>query len=499
MAYISLETGKRALMAQRMGLDVTSNNIANVNTPGYSRRTPNMEETDPYKHLGVNIGTGVMVETMRNYREEFFDREIRNTKSRQSAYESDQRFIERIEAILAEPSDLGLGEMVGEFFNNFEDMASNPEDVSLREYAIDVGRSLAERFNGISSQYTELRAELRSSVASEIGSINNKLEQVAKLNVSAVQAASGKNNQDAQTFVDKREALLEELSETLDITVAHEKNGSVNVFNNGINLVTGANHSKIGLEETIDPNTSERTLHLVKLSNKGNVVNILRPRSGELASDLKHYNITLDDKDSSGEFSAFKRLDEFAGAIVSNVNQITTGGYGLDDTSAPPAGRSFFEPAVGQATAADSGKEAPAERVAAQEGEWREKKPEEKLHLLMIFFVGSISVHVFVTGLSVVSALVNQNIVQRMTHRLRRSVLEKLGEMDMAMFSREQVGQLMTRTMDDTAGIPGNLTHLVVNVITQIGMLVLGAVILLRLNPRMTMVTLGALPFYGLV
>jgi subfamily B ATP-binding cassette protein MsbA len=148
------------------------------------------------------------------------------------------------------------------------------------------------------------------------------------------------------------------------------------------------------------------------------------------------------------------------------------------------------------------GEPASEEQVAdapEQPPEWQEKTPETKLHLLLIFFVGSISIHVFVTGLSVISAVVNQRVVQRITHRLRRSVHDKISSMDLAVFSGEQVGQLMTRTLDDTAGIPGNLTQLVVNVITQIGMLILGAVLLLRLNPRMTMVTLGALPFYGIV
>mgnify|MGYP006280767141 CR=1 FL=1 len=160
----------------------------------------------------------------------------------------------------------------------------------------------------------------------------------------------------------------------------------------------------------------------------------------------------------------------------------------------PKTAQKAEQPAEGEPAAAEQ-----AGKAAEPQAEWQEKTPEGKLRLLLIFFIGSLSIHVFVTGLSVISAIVNQRIVQRITHRLRRSVHEKIASMDLAVFSREQVGQLMTRALDDTAGIPGNLTQLVINVITQIGMLILGAVLLLRLNPRMTLLALGALPFYGIV
>lgn len=129
---------------------------------------------------------------------------------------------------------------------------------------------------------------------------------------------------------------------------------------------------------------------------------------------------------------------------------------------------------------------------------WETRTTEGQTRLLLIFFIGSIGIHVVVTGISILSALVNQQIVQRITHRLRRQVHEKLGSMDMAVFCREQVGQLMSRVMDDTAGIPGNLTQLVVNVLTQTGMLFLGTYLLLRMNPTMTLIALVALPFYGI-
>ena len=147
--------------------------------------------------------------------------------------------------------------------------------------------------------------------------------------------------------------------------------------------------------------------------------------------------------------------------------------------------------------------EAPQQEEAAgqQEGglsvEWKAKTTEEKLRLLTIFFVASISVHFVVTGLSALSEVVKARMNNRMIYDLRSAVHGKLAGMEMAVFSREQVGQLMTRVLDDVGGIPGNLTQFVINLITQVAMLGLGLVLLLRLNPQMALVVLLVLPFYA--
>jgi len=129
--------------------------------------------------------------------------------------------------------------------------------------------------------------------------------------------------------------------------------------------------------------------------------------------------------------------------------------------------------------------------------EWKAKTIAEKLRLLKIFFIASVSIHLAVTALSALSEFMKSRMTNRMVYELRSSVHEKIGSMEMGLFTREQVGQLMTRIMDDAGGIPGNLTQLVINFCTQIIMLALGAYLLFTLNPRMALFALGALPFYA--
>jgi len=129
--------------------------------------------------------------------------------------------------------------------------------------------------------------------------------------------------------------------------------------------------------------------------------------------------------------------------------------------------------------------------------EWKAKTTGEKLRLLKIFLVISLSIHVFVTGLSAISEVIKSRMNNQMVYELRSEVHEKVESMDTQFFAREQVGQFMSRIMDDAGGIPGNLTQLAINLFTQIAMLILGSVLLFRLNPKMALFALAALPFYA--
>jgi len=351
MSYFStIEIGKRALLAQKFGLDVTSNNVSNVNTPGYSRRSASLSETKPVN--GSFLGTGVVVDAIKSYREEFYDSEIRKSISRQSSYESDETLFQRIESLLAEPSENGINEVVTEFFNAFEVVSLNPEDVGLRENLLQVTQSLVDRFNSTSENLTNLRADVNTLISTNITQANQLITEIAGLNQSIVNSTSLGGEQ-AQSLIDERELKLEALAEITGTNVTQNENGAVNVFINGINVVTNNSYNTLKLNETVNPNTNERTLSIQKLDGSGNVIGTINPQSGELSSQIKMYNVTLDDNETSDGFSVFKQLDDFANAIATKVNSISITGYGLDDTGSNAPARNFFEPIVGRVTAAN--------------------------------------------------------------------------------------------------------------------------------------------------
>jgi flagellar hook-associated protein 1 FlgK len=350
--FSTLEIGKSGLLASRYGLDITSNNITNVNTPGYSRQTAVVTESDPVQTSNGFVGTGAVVEKLRSYREDYFDNEIRKNLSLQNGYESDANAMQGVESYIAEPSDLGLNETVANFLNSFQDLSLSPENLSMRDTVVSSAQTLVDQFHSISQQLSDARDQAGSSISTDIDKINQMVKDISDLN-GKIATSAATNGTDAQTLVDQRATQLEDLSKIVGINVTQSKTGAANVFINGTNIITESTFSKLTATKNIDKDTGEQTISLVKTDPNGNSQNAIVPQTGEIASLLKQYNVTLDNLDSSGGYSIASKIDEFAGLIANKVNDLSVTGYGLNDTGTNPPGRNFFDPQNGNITAAN--------------------------------------------------------------------------------------------------------------------------------------------------
>lgn len=333
MPIASLEIAKRALQAQRFGLDVTSNNIANANTAGYSRRSAVYSEGNPYYAQGNFNGTGVVVDKLRTFREEFFDREIREGITRKAAYEVDDKIFNQIASIMGEPSEYGITETVTDFFTAFRDLSVKPESVGLRENLISKTKIMTDRMHNIAAGMQATRQEVHQDIYSTVDQINQLSSEIADINNSFASAKS-LTGEEAQTAMDQRELKLEQLAELTGIKVTNNETGSINVFMNGINIVTSHVASQLKVvEDTGDE--GERSLKITKTDRKGNFLNNVNPEGGKLESMLFHYNTTLDDKSGDG-YSPAGMLHSFARQTVETVNEISKRGFGLDDIEETP-------------------------------------------------------------------------------------------------------------------------------------------------------------------
>lgn len=346
MSLSGLEIGKRALLAQRLGLDITSNNISNVNTPGYSRRTPNLAQTDPLRKNGQYQGTGVIANRINTFRNQYLDKEIKGAGSRLAALNIDSEIAQRIESILAEPSELGINEMVTDFFNGVNELVLDPQNMGHRQYIVNHAKNMAQRINVIANNINDLRSEVLKDLDSNILNANSIIKQIADLNTQIVSKGAG-NSQESQTLIDQREVLLEDLSEIIDVKYTTESDGSINVFTNGLNLITKNVTSELRLNTEINQETGERTIILQKYDPEKRALIDFEAQGGEIYSNLKSYNITLDELDSSDEFSVATDFNEFITELANQINGEFVQGYGLNDTGENPPGRALFEPSNG--------------------------------------------------------------------------------------------------------------------------------------------------------
>jgi len=258
-----------------------------------------------------------------------------------SSYQNDTSFLQRVETILSEPGETGLGELVGQFFNTFNELTIKPESIALRQSLLNQGITMTDRFNQTAAGLNELRDESKKNSENIVVGINDLLTEISSLNIQILR--SGKNsNGESQSLIDERSNRLEDLSKLIDTRVGTNEDGSVNVFTNGINILTGSSPSKLKLIESIDNFSGEKTLKLTKYDDEKSTSIDIDAQSGEIFSNLKLYNITLDDKDTSISYSIALNFHNFVSKLAEKVNNLSAIGYGLNDNTGNPPGRVIF-------------------------------------------------------------------------------------------------------------------------------------------------------------
>ena len=244
--FFGIEIGQRALSAFQTGQDVVGQNIANANTDGYSRQSIDLETTDSYSlpdqsgnYTPATLGTGVAVRAITRARDQFVDTQTRAALGNQGQLSAQTDSLTQIEAAFGEPSDTGLNEALGKFYQGFSDLANNPEDIGARAAAIQNGSTLAHVFQDTASQLSSLTTGLSSHIATDVDTSQHiraagGRAQCHDSSVACLWAA-------AQRSADQRDRLLDKLSTIAGATVTALPDGTVNVAVGTSDLVQGVN------------------------------------------------------------------------------------------------------------------------------------------------------------------------------------------------------------------------------------------------------------------
>ena len=345
--FSTLEIGRRALQANNFGLDATSNNIANANTVGYSRRVAVSTEAHPFNKYGFGLGTGVDMQSFRSFRQEYLDREIRKATSKLESYQVDVMLYNSLEVVFQEPTDNNLGEVMNQLLSYFDELSLQPESIGLRENLLSMSQTFVERLNQAANDMHAMRKQANTDIVNGIHDANQLINMIAEYN-KAIAISKDKTGADSLTFMDKREVALEELAKFGNITVSYEDTGLANVFMNGINVVTGVSKHNLMVNERVNPETNESIIDVVVYDEKKGFSITVNPTSGKLAASQKHYNVVLNAELSTGGFSVIQTLNRYANTFAEAINSLFSVGYGLNDIDGAPPGRVLFESNSGE-------------------------------------------------------------------------------------------------------------------------------------------------------
>lgn len=233
--FFGLNIGYKGLSAQQRALDVTSHNIANANTEGYTRQDVIMQASRPIKTLQGYVGTGVNVIEFRRIREEFLDIQMRTENRALGEWETKANILSKLEVVFNEPSDTSMRSVLDEFWESWQVLSKNPESVAARTTVMQRGVTLANTFNHMDAQFCDLQVDINKGMGIKVNEINSIGRQLGDLNDQIVKAEA--EGHKANDLRDRRDLLLEQLSKIIATDVVEDELGAINVTIGGKFLV----------------------------------------------------------------------------------------------------------------------------------------------------------------------------------------------------------------------------------------------------------------------
>ena len=328
--YGMLNVARTALITQQKALDVTANNIANVNTEGYSRQRLNMEQNEPVRYEGGTLGTGVRANrTIQRMYDRFLNSQLTDAAAKHGRWQAQGETLEKAELMFDEVSGYGLNNAMSQFWGAWQQLSNNPSGYTERVALVGESRNMTDVFNKLTRDLTQIQKDSDTSIDGAVGDINTLTREIAEINLKIAEIEAGSNHS-ANDFRDQRDLKLKELSSLINVNSFEDADGYLTVVTaNGRTLVDRVNSWDL----TIGLNANGLN-DVFWESSSGVLKNITSDISdGKLKGWIEARDTTLPDY--------LSRLDDMAQTMITAVNTLHSSGLTL---ASPPddTGFDFF-------------------------------------------------------------------------------------------------------------------------------------------------------------
>jgi flagellar hook-associated protein 1 FlgK len=226
-----------ALQAFQQAINVTSNNVANANTPGYDRETVNLTEAIPQSDGGATIGAGVVVSGINRAFSQAATNQLNSSQSSLGQLNALQNYSTQIDNLFGTTIG-GLSTSLQGFYGAFSDVANNPTSSASRQALIGQAQSVASSFQNASGELNSLNTDVNSRITADVTQINSIATAISTLNKQIVTGTAQDGGQQPNELLDQRDQLVSNLSQLVGITTTTDQSGALNVFvGNGQPLV----------------------------------------------------------------------------------------------------------------------------------------------------------------------------------------------------------------------------------------------------------------------
>jgi flagellar hook-associated protein 1 FlgK len=321
---IGLDSAIKALRAHQMVVDVASHNIANAQTPGFSRQRV-LLRPDSVAALGRagldsrgRPGSGVAVTDIQRVRDTFLDFQARMSTSSQKQYEALSDGISQAELTFNEPSDNGISALLSKFFNAWHDVGNDPESPAARTALVHAATDLTANVQRAYSDIASLRGNLDQGVRAMVDQVNSRAGEIATLNQQIVTVEA--TGQTANDLRDRRDTLVDELAQLGQVSYVEQGNHALSVYFGNHELVNQSSAYAIAAV----PDQANPGMNKLVFSDGADVTST----SGRLRG-------LLDARDSAVP-GVLAQLDTLSSGLITQVNAVHAVGFGLDGSTGNP-------------------------------------------------------------------------------------------------------------------------------------------------------------------
>ena len=315
-----LSIAKEALLAQQLAMQVGSNNVANVNTDGYSRQSLELVPNQATPTAAGSLGGGVHGDSITRAYDQFMVARINRQESQLGNLQAQQQTLKVIGATFNEAQGLGLNDLLSKFWSSWQDLANNPEDLATRQAVVQAGQLLVDQFHTMNSEIISTRQDISNNLDTAISDVNSLTSQIAALNVQ-IGAAEGPKTP-ANDLRDRRDQLVKQLSGLLNINYFEDKNGSYTIM-----MADG--HTLVEGDESWQVDWNNNQLYWVNRDINGNETKQAVGSGAELGGKIGGWLETGNQLADNNPDNFTGRLDALANSLIRVLNQQHTQGVGL--------------------------------------------------------------------------------------------------------------------------------------------------------------------------
>ncbi len=366
--FFGLTVAYTGLQSANTSINTTAHNISNLQTTGYTKQTANSEAGDALRTYATYgcVGTGVVVTSIDQIRDSYYDVKYRNNATRLGEYNAMQNYMTQIEDYLNETNLQGFTAGYDDFFAAVSDLIKNPADESTRNTLINAGKSMAEYFNNLTTNLTNIQKDANEEIKNSVSQINTIAQNISALNkqINQIEACNGTAND----LRDKRNNLLDQLSQIINIDTTETPIGngltSMEVRINGQVLVSNYNYNTLSVEARGDKRnasdaeglynikwTSGLSFDMYSSQLEGSMKALIDVRDGcnncfEKVVNGENGDKELDIITDSQYNTSYKgipyyqsKINEFVKMFTDEINNVFTSGQTIDGELGIP----FFE------------------------------------------------------------------------------------------------------------------------------------------------------------